>query len=256
MESSLRRQVDEAVAKSLRAIDLTAIYRLRDSLLTTAPDRLGIGWKTYSDHVEVGIQCYNHTQEQFAGRPPLHENSDAWMVAMHESLLSNALQRLLLDSKLGLQYVPGTAESPAKGILVSPETGERVEVIFRDMAPIIANCLEGTIQTSMRVSSLTDGSTTFKDCRIEIEWKPSFAEGEFHLQRLDKVKVLPIDFDASKDRIKVRDLSAFRVLERALSNTVQKSQTMPLEIPDWLGRESSEMELRTQNGWLVIESGI
>ena len=255
MESSLRRQVDEAVEKSLRAADLTAVYRLRDSLLTTAPDRLGIGWKTFSDHVEIGIQCYNHTQEQFAGPPPLHKNSEAWMVAVHESLLSNALQRLLLDSKLGLQYVPAGGDSPSKGILVSAETGERVEIVFQKMAPVIATCLEGTIQTTMRVSSLTNGSTTFKDCRIEIEWKPSFAEGEVRLQRLDKVKVLPIDFDASKDRIKVRDLSAFRVLERALSNAVQKSQTMPLQIPDGLGKGSSEMELRTQNGWLVIESG-
>ena len=232
------------------------MYRLRDTLLTTAPDVLNIGWKTYIDHVEVGIKCYNHAQEQLAGPLPPDDKPENWMVALHESLLSNTLQSLLLDSKLGMQYVAATAEHSAKGILVSTETGERVEIAFQDGAAVLADCLEDRIQTTMRVSSLTDGNTTFKDCRIEISWKPTLVGNELRLDRLDKLRVLPIDFDASKDKLKMRELSAFRVLERALGNTVVKSRTIQLPIADWLNSVGQDKTLRTQNGWLVIECGM
>ena len=108
----------------------------------------------------------------------------------------------------------------------------------------------------MRVSSLTDGNTTFKDCRIEISWKPTLVGNELRLDRLDKLRVLPIDFDASKDKLKMRELSAFRVLERALGNTVVKSRTIQLPIADWLNSVGQDKTLRTQNGWLVIECGM
>jgi|GEM_PF-6934821 len=252
-ESSLRKQMDQAVEKASRAADLTPIYKLRDMLMTTDPQLLSIGWNTSSDHFEIGVKCYSRTSKQIANLPPRNFKSNYWTIALHESLLSTTLNRLLLDSKLGMTYLPGDSTQSAKGVLVSTESGEKVEVVFHATTPVYATCMEDRIQTTMLVHSLSDGSTTFNDCRIEIDWQPSFQGQEIRLDRLERLKVLPIDFDPSKDRLNVRELSAFRVLERALNQTIASSQTIQLQVAQWLGNNGNQASLAIQDGWLLIE---
>ena len=252
-ESSLRKQIDQAVEKASRAADLTPIHKLRDMLMATDPQLLNIGWNTSSDHFEIGVKCYSGTSKQIAGMPPRNFKSDHWTIALHESFLSTILNRLLLDSKLGMTYVPGDSTQNAKGVLVSTESGERVEVVFQANTPVYATCVEDRIQTTMLVHSLSDGSTTFNDCRIEIDWQPSFQGREIRLDRLERLKVLPIDFDPLKDRLKMRELSAFRVLERALNQTIANSQTIQLQVAQWLGNNENQASLEIQEGWLLID---
>lgn len=252
-ESSLRKQIDQAVEKASRTADLTPIYKLRDMLMATDPQLLSVAWNTSSDHFEIGVKCYSGTAKQIAGIPPRNFKSDYWTIALHESLLSTTLNRLLLDSKLGMTYVPGDSPQSAKGVLVSTDSGERVEVVFQATTPVYATCIGDRIQTTMLVHSISDGSTTFNDCRIEIDWQPSLQGQEIRLDRLERLKVLPIDFDPSKDRLKVREISAFRVLERALNQTIANSQTIQLQLAQWLGKNENQASMAIQDGWLLIE---
>jgi hypothetical protein len=51
----------------------------------------------------------------------------------------------------------------------------------------------------------------------------------------------------------VREISAFRVLERALNQTIANSQTIQLQLAQWLGKNENQASMAIQDGWLLIE---
>ncbi len=252
-EKSLRERLDRAVESFTRQLDMSPLMQLRDTLVQTSADFLTIQHRSSSEDGTISIRCYDHALPSFAeSAPPLSDASRS-VASIHESLLSLILQSKLMKSQLGVLIEPAKSDEGGKVAFPVGMVGSNVRLVFQPTSTIEAVCDDTGFKTIIRLKSISDGKSVLEDCRIEIDWDLQFVgAGLLRMVRKDSIKILPIDFESGNDRLGMRQVSAYRAVERSLVATMAPEQTLDLPSAFGAGANGAPLELRIGAGWLQL----
>jgi hypothetical protein len=251
-ERSLRERLDGSVEMFTRQIDMSPLVQLRNTLVATSADLLAIEHRSSTEDSTVSIRCYDHSFANFAPSTPPQVITSGTVASIHESLISLLLQSKLMKSQLGITFRPaGTAEDQnpdhPTGVV-----GSNVRLVFHPSPAIQATCTEEGFKTIIRLKSISDGDTVIENCRIELDWDLTLSRASLNMLRKESIRILPIDYVPGSDRLSMRQVSAYRALERSLQEAIGREQL--LDLPGALGGKfNSESALVvTSLGWLQL----
>jgi hypothetical protein len=252
LEESLRERLDQSVLRMTQEIDLSPLHQLRDRLLATEASFIAIDHRSSSKEGEIAIRCYDQAFRNPAETHPPQVNGAEALASIHESLLSLALESRRVRSQLGFKSQSDEQPDDARLDASIAILDDRVKVVFQPPPFIQATIQDDTIRTVFRLKSITDGETTFQDCRVEISWDVSVADGGLKMVRVEKIRVLPIHFDPKTDRLSVRHVTAFRALERSLEQMPIHEKTFELPCASQMNLDEHTSFVHADAGWLQV----
>lgn len=253
-ERSLRERLDSSVESFTRQLDMSPLVQLRNTLVATSADLLTIEHRSSSEDSTVSIRCYDHSILNFAQNAPPQIDTNGTVASIHESLISLLLQTKLMKSQLGITVKPAGDADKSNPDSPTGVVGTNVNLVFHPAAAIQATCTEEGFKTIIRLKSISDGDTRIENCRIELDWDLTLTQSGLNMRRKESMRILPIDFVSGSDRLSVRQVSAYRALERSLHDAIGREQL--LDLPQALaGKLNPETaKVVTRLGWLQLAS--
>lgn len=251
-ERSLRERLDSSVESFTRQLDMSPLVQLRNTLVATSADLLAIEHRSSTEDSIVSIRCYDHSIPNFAQNVPPQIDTNGTVASIHESLISLLLQTKLMKSQLGITVKPAGEADKSNPDSPIGVVGTNVNLVFHPSAAIQATCTEEGFKTVIRLKSISDGDTVIENCRIELDWDLTLTQSGLNMRRKESIRILPIDFVSGSDRLSMRQVSAYRALERSLHDAIGREQL--LDLPQALaGKLNSETaKAVTSLGWLQL----